>query len=153
MLATGGSAVAAIQFLKNYECRSIKLMNILAAPEGIQAVPTAHPDVEIYVAAVDEAQRARLYCARPGRRRRPDFRHEISIGYRQGGGPLWQEGSAASALLSFSGVLGMKGETAREDLTGARNSSIIVKNCKGSGPSQREAGMEEHVMDTHVEMC
>ena len=54
MLATGGSAVAAIQFLKNYECRSIKLMNILAAPEGIQAVRTAHPDVDIYVAAVDE---------------------------------------------------------------------------------------------------
>ena len=51
MLATGGSA---IQFLKNYECRSIKLMNILAAPEGIQAVRTAHPDVDIYVAAVDE---------------------------------------------------------------------------------------------------
>ena len=47
-------AVAAIQFLKNYECRSIKLMNILAAPEGIQAVRTAHPDVDIYVAAVDE---------------------------------------------------------------------------------------------------
>ena len=54
MLATGGSAVAAIQFLKNYECRSIKLMNILAAPEGIQAVRTAHPDVDIYVASVDE---------------------------------------------------------------------------------------------------
>ena len=54
MLATGGSAVAAIQFQKNYECRSIKLMNILAAPEGIQAVRTAHPDVDIYVASVDE---------------------------------------------------------------------------------------------------
>ena len=54
MLATGGSAVAAIQFLKNYECRSIKLMNILAAPEGIRAVREAHPDVDIYVAGVDE---------------------------------------------------------------------------------------------------
>ena len=54
MLATGGSAVAAIQFLKNYECRSIKLMNILAAPEGIRAVQEAHPDVDIYVAGVDE---------------------------------------------------------------------------------------------------
>ena len=47
-------ATGTIQFLKNYECRSIKLMNILAAPEGIQAVRTAHPDVDIYVAAVDE---------------------------------------------------------------------------------------------------
>ncbi len=54
MLATGGSAVAAIEFLKRYECRSIKLMNILAAPQGIEAVQKAHPDVDIYVAGVDE---------------------------------------------------------------------------------------------------
>ena len=54
MLATGGSAVAAIQFMKNYGCQNIKMMNILAAPEGIQAVREAHPDVDIYVAAVDE---------------------------------------------------------------------------------------------------
>ena len=54
MLATGGSAVAAIQFLKNYGCHNIKLMNILAAPEGIRAVREAHPDVDIYVAGVDE---------------------------------------------------------------------------------------------------
>ena len=55
MLATGGSAVAAIQFMKNYGCQHIKLMNILAVPEGIQAVREAHPDVEIYVAAVGDA--------------------------------------------------------------------------------------------------
>lgn len=54
MLATGGSAVAAIHFLKNYGCNHIKLMNVLAAPEGIEAVRKAHPDVEIYVAGVDE---------------------------------------------------------------------------------------------------
>ncbi len=54
MLATGGSASAAIQFLKKYGCKSIKLMNILAAPEGIARVRRDHPDVEIYVAAVDE---------------------------------------------------------------------------------------------------
>ena len=54
MLATGGSAVAAIQFLKNYGCHNIKLMNVLAAPEGIRAVREAHPDVDIYVARVDE---------------------------------------------------------------------------------------------------
>lgn len=54
MLATGGSASAAIQFLKNYECKHIKLMNIIAAPEGIERVHQDHPDVEIYVAAVDE---------------------------------------------------------------------------------------------------
>ena len=54
MLATGGSAVAAIHFMKNYGCKHIKLMNILAAPEGIRAVREAHPDVDIYVAGVDE---------------------------------------------------------------------------------------------------
>ena len=51
MLATGGSASAAIQFIKNYEVKNIKLMNIIAAPEGIQRV---HPDVDIYCAALDE---------------------------------------------------------------------------------------------------
>ena len=54
MLATGGSASAAIQFIKNYEVKHIKLMNIIAAPEGIQRVHHDHPDVEIYCAALDE---------------------------------------------------------------------------------------------------
>ncbi len=54
MLATGGSASAAIQFIKGYECKSIKLMNIIAAPEGISRVLADHPDVDIYCAAVDE---------------------------------------------------------------------------------------------------
>lgn len=54
MLATGGSASAAIQFMKNYECKHIRLMNIIAAPEGIERVHKDHPDVDIYVAAVDE---------------------------------------------------------------------------------------------------
>lgn len=54
MLATGGSASAAIQFIKNYGCKHIKLMNIIAAPEGVERVHKDHPDVEIYCAAVDE---------------------------------------------------------------------------------------------------
>lgn len=54
MLATGGSAIAAITFLKDKGAKSIKLVNLLAAPEGIEAVINAHPDIEIYVAAVDE---------------------------------------------------------------------------------------------------
>lgn len=53
MLATGGSANAAIQNLKDAGAQSIKLMSILAAPEGIKAVQDAHPDVEIVTAAVD----------------------------------------------------------------------------------------------------
>jgi uracil phosphoribosyltransferase len=54
MLATGGSAVAAINFLKDRGAKSIKLVNLIAAPEGVQAVAEAHPDVHIYVAALDE---------------------------------------------------------------------------------------------------
>ena len=55
MLATGGSAAAAITFLKGYGCKSIKLMNILAAPEGVKAVQEAHPYVESYIVGLDEA--------------------------------------------------------------------------------------------------
>ncbi|WP_018132973.1 uracil phosphoribosyltransferase [Effusibacillus pohliae] len=54
MLATGGSAVAAISFIKQRGVKNIKLMCLIAAPEGIAAVQQAHPDVDIYVAAVDE---------------------------------------------------------------------------------------------------
>jgi len=54
MLATGGSAAAAITFLKGYGCKHIKLMNILAAPEGVKVVREAHPDVDIYIVGLDE---------------------------------------------------------------------------------------------------
>ena len=54
MLATGGSASAAIDFMKEYGVKNIKLMNILAAPEGIQRIRDDHPDVPIYVAACYE---------------------------------------------------------------------------------------------------
>jgi uracil phosphoribosyltransferase len=54
MLATGGSASAAIKFLKERGVKNIKLMCLIAAPEGINAVQSTHPDVDIFVAAVDE---------------------------------------------------------------------------------------------------
>lgn len=54
MLATGVSAVAAIDLLKRHGVKHIKLMNLLAAPIGIETVQKAHPDVEIFVAATDE---------------------------------------------------------------------------------------------------
>ena len=54
MLATGGSAVAAIDFLKAHGCKNIIMMNILGCPEGVAAVQAAHPDVEMYLAALDE---------------------------------------------------------------------------------------------------
>lgn len=54
MLATGGSAVAAIDGLKRRGVKHIKLMNLIAAPEGIETVQKAHPDVDIFVAAIDE---------------------------------------------------------------------------------------------------
>jgi uracil phosphoribosyltransferase len=54
MLATGGSAVAAIEFIKKRGARRVKFNCILAAPEGLEALERAHPDVDIYCAAVDE---------------------------------------------------------------------------------------------------
>ncbi|MFB0921521.1 MAG: uracil phosphoribosyltransferase [Oscillospiraceae bacterium] len=53
MLATGGSATAAITFLKEYGCKHIKLMSIIGAPEGVKKVQDEHPDVDIFVAAMD----------------------------------------------------------------------------------------------------
>ncbi|TCL63028.1 uracil phosphoribosyltransferase [Hydrogenispora ethanolica] len=54
MLATGGSAVAGIQFLKQRGATQIRMVNLIAAPEGIENVQAKHPDVDIYVAAVDD---------------------------------------------------------------------------------------------------
>jgi uracil phosphoribosyltransferase len=54
MLATGGSATAAIQCLKGYGCKNLILMCIIAAPEGIEVIQRDHPDVDIFVAAVDQ---------------------------------------------------------------------------------------------------
>ena len=54
MLATGGSAISAIQMLKDKGCRNIRFMCILAAPEGVKAMQEAHPDVDMYIGALDE---------------------------------------------------------------------------------------------------
>ncbi len=54
MLATGGSSAAAIRFLKERGCKNIKLVCLIGAPEGIERVQSEHPDVDIYIAAVDE---------------------------------------------------------------------------------------------------
>ena len=54
MLATGGSASAAVQFMKEVGCKHIKLMCIIAAPEGVAVMQKEHPDVDIYVAALDD---------------------------------------------------------------------------------------------------
>ena len=65
MLATGGSAIAAIDFLKKRGCKHITMMNIIGCPEGVAAVQEAHPDVELYVAAVDEKLNDHAYIV-PG---------------------------------------------------------------------------------------
>ena len=61
MLATGGSAVAAIDFLKKHGCKQIIMMNIIGCPEGIKTVQDAHPDVEMYLAACDERLNEHAY--------------------------------------------------------------------------------------------
>ena len=65
MLATGGSAVAAIDFLKKHGCKNIVMMNIIGCPEGIKRVTEAHPDVDLYVATCDEKLNDHAYIV-PG---------------------------------------------------------------------------------------
>ncbi len=65
MLATGGSAIAAIDFLKQHGCKNIIMMNIIGCPEGVKAVTEAHPDVDLYLAAVDEKLNEHAYIV-PG---------------------------------------------------------------------------------------
>ena len=65
MLATGGSAVAAIQMLKDKGVKKIIMMCIIAAPEGVKAITDAHPDVDIYIGALDEKLNEHKYIV-PG---------------------------------------------------------------------------------------
>jgi uracil phosphoribosyltransferase len=65
MLATGGSSCDALQILKDRGCTNVKLMCLVAAPEGIKRVQEAHPDVDIYVAAIDDHLNADAYIV-PG---------------------------------------------------------------------------------------
>ena len=61
MLATGGSAVAAIDMMKEKGVKNIKFMCLVAAPEGVQLVNDAHPDVPIYTAALDRQLNEKKY--------------------------------------------------------------------------------------------
>jgi uracil phosphoribosyltransferase len=65
MLATGGSATAAIEVLKRWGATRIKLINLIAAPEGVRAVSSAHPDVAIHTASLDRQLNERGYIV-PG---------------------------------------------------------------------------------------
>lgn len=61
MLATGGSMIATIDLLKARGCKQIKALVLVAAPEGIQALASAHPDIELYTAAIDQGLNAQGY--------------------------------------------------------------------------------------------
>ncbi|WP_203363497.1 uracil phosphoribosyltransferase [Bacillus sp. REN10] len=65
MLATGGSAVEAINSLKKRGAKNVKFMCLVAAPEGVEAMKEAHPDVDIYIAALDEKLNEKGYIV-PG---------------------------------------------------------------------------------------
>lgn len=65
MLATGGSSIAAIQMLKDRGCKNIHFMCIIAAPEGVKAMTEAHPDVDLYIGALDEKLNENCYIV-PG---------------------------------------------------------------------------------------
>lgn len=65
MLATGGSAIAAVDFIKKHGGKRIKFMSIIAAPEGVKALTTAHPDVQLYVGCLDRCLNENAYIC-PG---------------------------------------------------------------------------------------
>jgi uracil phosphoribosyltransferase len=65
MLATGGSATATADILKRWGVTKIKFVGLIAAPEGIKAMQDAHPDIDIYVAAIDDHLNERAYIV-PG---------------------------------------------------------------------------------------
>ena len=80
MLATGGSAAAAAMFLKEVGVKHIKLMSIIGAPEGVERMQAEHPDVDIYVAGMDECLNDHGYIV-PGLGDAGDriFRHEVKL--------------------------------------------------------------------------
>ncbi|MCR5722168.1 MAG: uracil phosphoribosyltransferase [Lachnospiraceae bacterium] len=65
MLATGGSSVAAIQMLKDKGCKKIHFMCIIAAPEGVKRMQEAHPDIDLYIGALDDHLNEHAYIV-PG---------------------------------------------------------------------------------------
>jgi uracil phosphoribosyltransferase len=65
MLATGGSATATAEVLKRWGVKKIKFVGLIASPEGIKAMQSAHPDIDIYVAAIDDHLNERGYIV-PG---------------------------------------------------------------------------------------
>lgn len=65
MLATGGSAIAAVDFIKQHGGKRIKFMSIIAAPEGVKALTQAHPDVQLYVGCLDRCLNENAYIC-PG---------------------------------------------------------------------------------------
>ena len=65
MLATGGSAIAAVDFIKQHGGKQIKFMSIIAAPEGVKALTQAHPDIQLYVGCLDRCLNENAYIG-PG---------------------------------------------------------------------------------------
>jgi hypothetical protein len=76
MLATGNSAIAAVERLKELRPKSIKFVCLLTCPEGVRPAEGAPRRADLHRGHRPAAQRARLHPARPGRRRRPDLRHQ-----------------------------------------------------------------------------
>ena len=99
MLATGGSAVHALERVKREASGRLRFVCLVAAPEGLEAMREAHPDVpDLLRRRRPPARRARLHPPGPGRRGRPHLRHGVSSGRRAGG--LAPEKRRLSALKS-----------------------------------------------------
>lgn len=105
MLATGGSMVATIDLLKKAGSKEIRAMVLVAAPEGIEAVRKAHPDVIIYTASIDEKLDENGYIIPglgDGRRRRQDLRYQAEGSLNMGDAfqePLWRQVLSGAQML------------------------------------------------------
>ncbi|VFT32785.1 uracil permease [Pseudomonas aeruginosa] len=103
MLATGGSMVATIDLLKKAGSKEIRAMVLVAAPEGIEAVRKAHPDVIIYTASIDEKLDENGYIIPGlGRRRRQDLRYQAEGSLNMGDAfqePLWRQVLSGAQML------------------------------------------------------
>jgi uracil phosphoribosyltransferase (EC 2.4.2.9) len=103
MLATGGTLIATIGMLKRAGARRIKGIFLVAAPEGLAALEAAHPDVEVYTAAIDQRLNDKGYIpARPGRRRRPHLRYPRGVSSLPTGrhGPLRRRPQGVIAIAA-----------------------------------------------------
>ena len=150
MLATGNSTAHAVKLVKDAGASSVRLISIIAAPEGIANIEAAYPDVQIVVAAIDRQLNERGYIVPgPRRRGRPSLRHEV--GFDDGLGELtdhlevlWGALAALGIVLLLTPVVGScaRGTSAGRapdggDVRGTRSRGSAVSRSSSASSCRR----------------